>query len=100
DVKRALEAAALELRPGDIVLLYTGHYERTRGTDDYMVEFPGLEPETARWLIEQGVKMFGNQAPSVDVPERYTFPVHMVCRELGVTHIENLGELGAVAGKR
>src|SRR5712691_10141823 len=58
DVKRALEAAALELRPGDIVLLYTGHYERTRGTDDYMVEFPGLEPETARWLIEQGVKMF------------------------------------------
>jgi kynurenine formamidase len=37
---------------------------------------------------------------SVDVPDRYTFPVHQVCRELGVTHIENIGALAAVAGKR
>ena len=100
DLESALAKDGLDLREGDIVLLYTGHYERTAGTPDYLTEFPGLEPETARWLIEQGVKLFGNQAMSVDVPDRYTFPVHQVCRELGVTHLENVGPLAAVAGKR
>lgn len=100
DLRGALSTAGLDLRRGDIVLLYTGHWERTHGTPEYLTEFPGLEPESARWLIEQGVKMFGNQAMSVDVPERYHFPVHQVCRECGITHIENLGSLAPVAGKR
>ena len=100
DLEAALAKDGLELRAGDIVLLYTGHYERTAGSPEYLTEFPGLEPETAQWLIEQGVKLFGNQAMSVDVPDRYTFPVHQVCRELGVTHLENVGPLAAVAGKR
>ena len=100
DLEAALAKDGLELRAGDIVLLYTGHYERTAGSPEYLTEFPGLEPETAQWLIEQGVKLFGNQAMSVDVPDRYTFPVHQVCRELRVTHLENVGPLAAVAGKR
>lgn len=100
DLEDALDRAGLELLQGDIVLLYTGHYERTAGTPEYLTEFPGLEPDAARWLIEHGAKLFGNQAMSVDVPERYAFPVHQVCRELGVTHIENVGPLAAVAGKR
>jgi kynurenine formamidase len=100
DLQEALRRDGLELLPGDIVLLYTGHFERTAGTPEYLTEFPGLEPESARWLIEQGAKLFGNQAMSVDVPERYAFPVHQVCRELGITHFENIGPLAAVAGKR
>jgi len=100
DLELALAKDGLELGEGDIVLLYTGHYERTNGTAEYLTEFPGLEPESARWLIEKGVKLFGNQAMSVDVPDRYTFPVHQVCRELGVTHMENVGPLASVAGKR
>jgi kynurenine formamidase len=100
DLEEALGRDGLDLEPGDIVLLYTGHFERTAGTPEYLTEFPGLEPESARWLIEHGAKLFGNQAMSVDVPERYAFPVHQVCRELGITHFENIGPLAAVAGKR
>jgi kynurenine formamidase len=100
DLEAALARDRLDLREGDIVLLYTGHYERTAGTPEYLTEFPGLEPDSARWLIERGVKLFGNQAMSVDVPERYHFPVHQVCREHGITHLENIGPLAAVAGRR
>lgn len=100
DLQASLDKSGQEIRQGDIVLLYTGHFERTAGTPEYLTEFPGLEPEAASWLIERGVKMFGNQAMSVDVPDRYAFPVHQVCREAGVTHIENIGALAPVAGKR
>src|SRR5262245_15658798 len=61
DLETALARDGLELADGDMVLLYTGHYERTAGTPEYLTEFPGLEPEAARWLIERGVKLFGNQ---------------------------------------
>jgi kynurenine formamidase len=100
DLEAALESAGLAIRPGDTVLLYTGHWERTNGTPAYLTEFPGLEPESATWLIDQGAKMFGNQAMSVEVPERYHFPVHQICRERQVTHMENVGPLAAVAGQR
>lgn len=100
DLEEALSKDGLELREGDIVLLYTGHFERTAGSPEYLTEFPGLEPQSAKWLIDNGAKTFGNQAMSVDVPDRYDFPVHQVCREAGVTHIENIGSLAPVAGKR
>lgn len=100
DIEEALNAAKKELMDDDIVLIYTGHYERTHGTDEYLDGSPGLEPETAEWLIDQGVKTFGNQAPSVDVPGRYDFPVHQVCARRGVTHFENVGTLEPLAGKR
>ena len=100
ELEKSLEKDGLELRKGDIVLLHTGHFERTTGSPDYMDQFPGLVAESAQWLIDNGVKTFGNQAPSVDVPDRYDFPVHMVCRAAGVTHIENIGALGGVSGKR
>lgn len=100
DLKEALDAAQAQLVKDDIVLLYTGHYERTAGTDAYLEEFPGLEPESASWMIENGVKLFGNQAMSVDVPGRYDFPVHQVCAATGVTHLENVGRLEPLAGKR
>ena len=48
DLEAALAKDGLELAEGDIVLLYTGHYERTAGTPEYLTEFPGLEPESAR----------------------------------------------------
>lgn len=100
ELEQAIAKDGLELRKGDIVLLHTGHFERTGGTPEYLTEFPGLAPESAQWLIDNGAKTFGNQAMSVDVPERYDFPVHQVCRKAGVTHIENIGALGGVSGKR
>ena len=43
-LERLLGQDGLELREGDIVLLHTGHYERTVGTPEYLTEFSGLEP--------------------------------------------------------
>lgn len=100
DLQAALAAAGEELKEDDVVLLYTGHYERTGGTAAYLSDYPGLEPESATWLIDQGVKLFGGQAPSVDKPSRGDYPVHQICGEKGITHFENVGPLAAIAGKR
>lgn len=100
DLQEALARHNLEIKPGDIVLLYTGTYNRYHGTKEYLSQFPGLDGEATEWLIDQGVKNFGVDAPTPDNPISRTYPCHMTCRTRRVPHYENLANLDQVAGKR
>jgi kynurenine formamidase len=97
---RALAVSQAELHAGDVLLLRTGVAERVGGTAAYVTEYPGLDQSAADWLRDHRVKIFGVDAPSPDNPIDRRYPVHLFCRESGVTHYENLGNLGAVAGRR
>ncbi len=46
DLERALSEADLEIKQGDTVLLYTDHYRRTFGTDDWD-NGPGISVEVS-----------------------------------------------------
>ncbi|HMQ35436.1 MAG TPA: cyclase family protein, partial [Chloroflexaceae bacterium] len=97
-----LEAAAAgaDLRPGDVLLLYTGTYDRHYGKPEYTSQYPGLDEGGSRWLLDRGVKVFGVDSPSPDNPISRTYPVHMMCREHGITHYENLCNLDRLVGRR
>src|SRR3712207_86446 len=66
DLERALSQAALEIKPGDTVLLYTDHYRRAYGTENWY-NGPGISVEAARWLGQQRIAAFGVEtvAPGV-----------------------------------
>jgi kynurenine formamidase len=89
-----------ELRAGDVLLLYTATYDRYYGTPEYTSQYPGLDESGAAWLLERGVKIFGVDSPSPDNPISRTYPVHMMCRERGMTHYENLCNLDQLVGRR
>jgi kynurenine formamidase len=97
---RALAEAGGDLRPGDVLLLRTGSADRFGGTPAYPVEYPGLDESAASWLGEHEVKIFGVDSPSPDNPADRIYPVHLFCREHGITHYENLANLGEVVGRR
>jgi kynurenine formamidase len=97
DLERALTVA---LDPGDALLLRTGAFERYGGTPQYTRHYTGLDESGAAWLRDRGVKIFGVDSPSPDNPISRTYPVHMMCRESGITHYENLANLDAVTGRR
>ena len=58
DLARALAVAGLEIKPGDTVLLYTDHYRRAFGTDDWH-HGPGVSIDATRWLGQQQIAAFG-----------------------------------------
>lgn len=89
-----------DLRPGDILLLHTGDPERNGGTPEYLTNYPGLDASAAEWLAGRDLKAFGIDAPTPDIPGDRIYPVHLMSRRTGVHHYENLGNLGAVAGRR
>lgn len=100
DLDLAVSRSGVELRSGDILLLYTAAYNRYHGTRDYLSQYPGLDEAGSNWLVERGVKTFGVDSPSPDNPISRTYPCHMMCRARGITHYENLANLDQVVGKR
>src|SRR2546422_2124801 len=58
DLERALSEAHFEIKRGDTVLLYTDHYRRAFGTDNWH-NGPGVSIDAARWLGQQEIAAFG-----------------------------------------
>jgi len=100
DMDEALAKSGAELHKGDILLIYTGTVDRLGGTMEYTSQYPGLDESASNWLVEKGVKTFGVDCPSPDNPISRTYPCHMMCREHGLTHYENLANLDKLVGKR
>ena len=100
DLVRARDRGGPGIDRGDIVLLCSGHYRRTYPTPAYFTEYPGLTAGAARWLHACGVRNFGVEGPNPGHPSDRNFEVHMVCRELGMIHMEGLANLEAVMGRR
>lgn len=102
DIQEALTKAGLEIRKGDIFLMYTGHYDRTYGTPAYAEgPYTGLSYAAAEWLAQQGVVNIGVDAPAIDLtPDDLDFTGHWVCGKYGITDSENYCNLDKVAGKR
>ena len=66
DLKKCVEKIHYTLNPYDIVLLRTGADERI-GSKEYFAQ-PGLGRDGTLWLVEQGVKIIGIDAYTLDRP--------------------------------
>ncbi|HJR81579.1 MAG TPA: cyclase family protein [Anaerolineales bacterium] len=98
DLERALTEAGLEIKSGDTVLLYTDHYRRAFGTEDWQ-HGPGISVEAARWLGQQGIAAFGVEMASPGVRHVSNKEVHHICGEMGFTHYENMINLRLLVGR-
>jgi kynurenine formamidase len=98
DLQRALALANLEIKKGDTILLYTDHYRRAFGTDDWD-NGPGISIEAARWLGQKGIAAFGVETMSPGVRHVSNKQVHHVCGEMGFTHYENMINLHQLIGR-
>ena len=89
------------IEKGDVLLYCTGHYNRTKGTQEYLTEFPAIKADVVYWMQDLGVKIFGVDTMSPDQPSvTDKYPTHMACKKIGMTHYENLGDLEPIVNKR
>lgn len=104
DLEAALERIEYQLRPLDIVMLQTGADKRM-GSPAYFAQ-PGLGREGTLWLCEQGVKVIGIDAYTLDRPfasmkadydrtgdGRYIWPAHFAGITREYCQIEKLANL-------
>jgi kynurenine formamidase len=97
---------------GSIVLLHTGFGRfwpdrvRYMGTDERgtgavaKLSFPGLDPDAARWLVEErSIGAIGIDTPSIDHGPSTEFGAHRVLFEANVPALENVARLDELPPK-
>jgi len=97
---KALTASGQEIRIGDIVLLYSGHGDRTFGTKEFINTYSGLDRSGAVWLAEKGVVNIGIDSLAIDHSDDLEFTGHAVCAEYQIVNTENLTNLDQLIGRR
>jgi kynurenine formamidase len=69
DIQQALKKIGYQLKPLDIVLIRTDT-DKLWDTMQYWIDYAGMGREATIWLIDQGVKVVGTDAPGWDRPFR------------------------------
>jgi kynurenine formamidase len=100
---RDLEDSGVPVSRGDILMLFTGWDEKFE-SPDYNIH-PYLSIDAAEWIVGKGVKLFGIDCITVDLPtpmrqKGFEYPVHKILLGNGVLIAENVANLGKVAGKK
>jgi kynurenine formamidase len=98
DLEAALEKHGHQIKPNDTVLLYTDHFRRAFGTDDWH-NGPGISVKATRWLGQQKIAAFGVEPAAPGVRGVSNKEVHHACGELGFTHYENMINLHQLVGR-
>lgn len=106
-LQQKLETIGHRLQPLDIVLLRTDADKRL-GSQDYFAQ-PGLGREGVLWLVEQGIKVIGIEAYTLDRPfqsmvsdfqrtgdGRHIWPAHFAGIEREYCQIEKLANLDQI----
>lgn len=96
-----------ELPEGAIVLFHTGMDQYWPDPEEYMgtalkgeagvaeLSFPGIHPETARWLVEnRSINAVGLDTPSLDYGKSTQFETHRILSEQNIPGFENVANLG------
>jgi kynurenine formamidase len=107
DLRDALEKIEYELRPRDIVLLQTGADQRLNSKEYF--QQPGLGREGTLWLVDQGIKVIGIDAYTLDRPfaamvadfkrtgdGRHIWPAHFAGITSEYCQIEKLANLDQI----
>jgi kynurenine formamidase len=88
-VRRAMDAAGIERLPeGGALLYYTGAGRLWGEGLRFVSEYPGLDGEASRWILDQGVVNVLTDAVSTDNPADVTYPNHTAHAERLVNHTE------------
>ena len=100
DLEAAERAGGQPIERGTIVLLYTGHGDRTYPSAEFVNVYTGLDREAAVWLAEKGVVNIGIDSLAIDHSDDIEFAAHAVCAEYQIVNTENLTNLDRLVGRR
>lgn len=106
EVKGELGRIGYTLKPGDIVLMYTGR-DVFYGQADYIFKGCGVTAEATRWLYDKGIRVMGIDAWGWDMPlhlqaqkavaedkEGIFWAAHQI--DAAYSHMERLANLGSL----
>ena len=98
DLKAAAQHSGEPIGPGTAVLVWTGA-DKDWGQPGFTSERAYLPVETAEWLVEQKITLFGTDLIGMDDPDEWWWPTHRVWLEAEICMVQQMCNLGSLLGK-
>ena len=98
DLEEAEEKSGQKIGGGTAVLCWTG-VDRDWGKPGFETDRPYVPEESAQWLVDRGITLFGTDLIGMDDPDEWWWPTHRAWLEAGVCMIQQMNNLGALVGK-
>ena len=98
DLKDAAEKSARPIGPGTAVLVWTGA-DADWGKPGFTMERTFLPVETASWLVEQDITLFGTDLIGMDDPDEWWWPTHRIWLEAEICMVQQMCNLDQLQGK-
>lgn len=96
-VRRAMEEAGVDQLPrGGALLYYTGLAKKWDQPLEFVHNYPGLDEEASRWILDQGVLNVLTDAVSTDNPADLGYPNHRMHAEYLVNHTEVVNNIDRI----
>ena len=98
DLEAAEQASGRGIRAGTALLLWAG-VEKDWGKPGFAMERPYVPTDTAAWLVEREIAMFGTDLIGMDDPAEWWWPTHRIWLEANICMVQQMCNLGSLAGK-
>jgi kynurenine formamidase len=96
-VRRGMAEAGIESLPrGGALLYYTGAAKKWDRPLEFVTDYPGLDEEASRWILDQGVLNVLTDAASTDNPADLGYPNHRTHAEYLVNHTEIVNNIDRI----
>ncbi len=96
-LRKAMDAAEIDQLPdGGSLLYYTGAAKLWNDHLRFVSQYPGLDEEASRWILDQGVVNVLTDAVSTDNPADLTYPNHTAHAEYLVNHTELVNNIDRI----
>lgn len=96
-IRRAMDGAGVERLPAEGTLLYFTGAARLWGDPlAYVSQYPGLDGEASRWILDQGIANVMTDAVSTDNPADLTYPNHRAHAEYLINHTEVVNNIDRI----
>lgn len=98
DLKAAAAKSGREIGSGNALLVWTGA-DADWGKPGFAQERTFLPVDTARWLVDQDITLFGTDLIGMDDPDEWWWPTHRVWLEAEICMVQQMCNLGRLVGK-
>ena len=98
DFEAAVEQSGKPIESGTAVIAWTGQ-DKNWGVDGFKTERPYIPAESAQWLVDRHVTLFGTDLIGLDNPEEWWEPTHVAFLKGGLPMVQQLCNLDQLANK-
>jgi kynurenine formamidase len=98
DVEEAVKKSGKPIESGTVVIFWTG-VDKIWSQEGFKTNRPHIPADTAQYLVDKKVTLFGTDLIGMDNPDEWWEPTHVAFLKGGLPMVQQLCNLDQLAGK-